>query len=294
MLALGHKKFTDARRDQDAKVQRLQLFYPKAFTYLQAEEASKRLAMLRRQEKAGIVAVKSAWGDFIAKLGPQAKSVMAELMQAGRLAEGELDESELRSLFSFNDEDAANVLVLFRDGNFNAGVGSKSGYLAGIMRRYRNESKSKAALTSASGEAIPAEDEISDKLVRLDTEEVFADEDVEINETADEVEKLTGCPLPEDTLLYAVPMCGPYSAFNNFKYKVKLTPGTQKKGKAAKQAIEVFLKNRDLTQVERVHLKSLGDPEMVAIMVGDVKLSTPGLQGLQRAKKEQKKGQASR
>lgn len=250
--------------------------------------------MIRRQEKAGIVAVRNSWGDFIAKLGPRAKSIMSEIIEAGRLSEDELDESELRTLTSFSDDDAANILNLFRDGNFNAGVGSKSGYLAGIMRRYRNDSKLKAAATKDSVISTISEDEVSEKLVKLDTDDGFVDEDMEISETADEVEKLTGCPLSEDTLLYAVPMCGPYSAFSNYKYKVKLTPGTQKKGKAAKQALEVFLKNRDVTPVEKVHMKSLGDPEMVAIMIGDVRLSTPGLQGLQRAKKDQKKGKTSR
>ena len=254
------------------------------------EAESQRLAMLRRQEKAGIVSVKSAWGDIIGKLGPKANGVMTELMQSGKLCEGELDESELRSLSSFSDEDAKNVLVLFKDGNFSAGVGSKSGYLAGIMRRYRNESKSKAAvLMEVAGDAN-AEGEISENIAKLGVEDELDDEDLDTGDTSDEVDQLTGCPVLEDTLLYAVPMCGPYSTFNNFKFKVKLTPGTQKKGKAAKQALEIFLKNRDATSVEKVHMKSLGDPEMVAIMIGDVKLSTPGLQGLQRAKKEQRKG----
>lgn len=69
---------------------------------------------------------------------------------------------------------------------------------------------------------------------------------------------LTGQPHPEDVLLFAVPVCAPYTALSNYKYvqltfsvykrkseertglnesfvfhrhKVKLTPGSQKKGK---------------------------------------------------------------
>uniref|UniRef100_A0A6Q2YY85 Ribosome quality control complex subunit NEMF n=1 Tax=Esox lucius TaxID=8010 RepID=A0A6Q2YY85_ESOLU len=42
---------------------------------------------------------------------------------------------------------------------------------------------------------------------------------------------LTGQPHPEDVLLFAVPVCAPYTALTNYKHKVKLTPGTQKKGK---------------------------------------------------------------
>ena len=54
--------------------------------------------------------------------------------------------------------------------------------------------------------------------------------DEEEGRQADEIDKLTGKPLPEDVLLYAVPVCGPYSAIRSFKYSVKLTPGTMKKG----------------------------------------------------------------
>ena len=51
---------------------------------------------------------------------------------------------------------------------------------------------------------------------------------------------LTWRPHPEDVLLYAVPMVAPYSVMQKFKFKVKLTPGNGKKGKAAKSAIALF------------------------------------------------------
>lgn len=46
------------------------------------------------------------------------------------------------------------------------------------------------------------------------------------------LETLTGLPTPEDTLLYAVPFCAPFSAVQKYKYKAKLIPGTQKRGKS--------------------------------------------------------------
>ena len=46
-----------------------------------------------------------------------------------------------------------------------------------------------------------------------------------------DVDYLTGNPLPSDILLYAVPVCGPYSALQSYKYRVKIVPGTAKKGK---------------------------------------------------------------
>ena len=39
------------------------------------------------------------------------------------------------------------------------------------------------------------------------------------------INALTGAPIEEDSLLYVIPVCGPYSVMNNFKFKVKLTPG---------------------------------------------------------------------
>lgn len=75
-------------------------------------------------------------------------------------------------------------------------------------------------------------------------------------EAEDLLTALTGLPHPEDVLLFAVPVCAPYTALTNYKYikftvlfsnkrtkgalitsvvfhrhKVKLTPGSQKKGK---------------------------------------------------------------
>lgn len=51
-----------------------------------------------------------------------------------------------------------------------------------------------------------------------------------------ELLKLTGNPHPNDILLFAIPVCAPYSSLlNHYKYRVKLTPGAMKKGKAAHQ-----------------------------------------------------------
>lgn len=48
-------------------------------------------------------------------------------------------------------------------------------------------------------------------------------------------------PKPGDVISDAVPMCAPWSALARYKYKVKLMPGTTKKGKAARSAISGFL-----------------------------------------------------
>lgn len=53
----------------------------------------------------------------------------------------------------------------------------------------------------------------------------------EEKEKLNDIDYLTGNPLPDDILLYAVPVCGPYNALQTYKYRVKITPGTAKKGK---------------------------------------------------------------
>lgn len=60
-----------------------------------------------------------------------------------------------------------------------------------------------------------------------DIHEIGEEEKGKLND----VDYLTGNPLPNDILLYAVPVCGPYSAIQSYKYRVKIIPGSAKKGK---------------------------------------------------------------
>lgn len=52
------------------------------------------------------------------------------------------------------------------------------------------------------------------------------------------VEALVGTPLPGDEVLEAVPVCAPWAALGKAKYKVKLQPGSVKRGKAVKEILE--------------------------------------------------------
>ncbi len=69
---------------------------------------------------------------------------------------------------------------------------------------------------------------------------MLAEENVEVLDPEDrerltQLDSLTGAPKQDDVLLFAVPVCAPYSALQGYKHKLKLTPGTQRKGKAARQ-----------------------------------------------------------
>ncbi|TLD22266.1 hypothetical protein PspLS_07807 [Pyricularia sp. CBS 133598] len=54
------------------------------------------------------------------------------------------------------------------------------------------------------------------------------------------LETLVGTPLAGDEILEAIPICAPYAAMGKIKYKVKLQPGAQKKGKAIKEILEAW------------------------------------------------------
>lgn len=87
---------------------------------------------------------------------------------------------------------------------------------------------------------------------------------------------LTAQPLDEDTLLFAVPVVAPYSALSTYKYRVKITPGIGKRGKATKQAIELF--TRQKTDRQAALIKSLlSDDSASRNLPTKVRISAPQL-----------------
>ena len=57
---------------------------------------------------------------------------------------------------------------------------------------------------------------------------------------AEHVARLTGTPLPTDVLEEAVAVCCPTSACRGFAHSLKLQPGGTKKGRAARDALEIL------------------------------------------------------
>lgn len=118
-----------------------------------------------------------------------------------------------------------------------------------------------------------------------DIKEIGEDE----KEKLTDVDYLTGIPLPNDILLYAVPVCAPYAALQSYKYRVKIIPGTAKKGKAAKMAMNLFGHMPEASQREKELMKACTDPELVAAIIGNVKVSAAGLNQLKQKQKKGKK-----
>jgi len=107
---------------------------------------------------------------------------------------------------------------------------------------------------------------------------------VQVNDETDMLDSLTGIPVGEDELLFAVPVCAPYSTLVNYKYKVKLTPGTGKRGKACKTALSMFLADKSSSSREKDLLKSVKDQDLARNLPGKVKLSAPHLQKIKSKK----------
>jgi hypothetical protein len=104
---------------------------------------------------------------------------------------------------------------------------------------------------------------------------------------------LTALPTEDDELLFALPVCAPYSVLSSYKYKMKLTPGTQKKGKAARQAIGML--SAAAGGRERDLMRAVTDDELVRVMLGNVKISASGklLQAQKAAEKRERKEKAT-
>ena len=103
--------------------------------------------------------------------------------------------------------------------------------------------------------ALPDEDQIDD-VTYLDT--------------------LTGEPHHSDILLHAVPVCAPWNALQKYKYKLKLTPGGLKKGKAAKSVLASFVSQAQKNAEDKREwelIKALQETEIVAQILGKVKIS---------------------
>nr|GEX29811.1 hypothetical protein [Tanacetum cinerariifolium] len=74
-------------------------------------------------------------------------------------------------------------------------------------------------------------------MIHYDTDKIAMEQDdikgigEDKKEKLIDVDYMTGNPLPSDILLYAVPVCAPYTALQSYKLRVKIISGTTKKGK---------------------------------------------------------------
>lgn len=120
------------------------------------------------------------------------------------------------------------------------------------------------------------EDEDEEENVPQNEPEDDDDEEEELSKSGIDSKKIISSlisnPNQTDNLLYAIPVCGPYTTLQTYKYKVKLIPGTTKRGKASKTALMIFLKEKTATERERDLLKAIKDQDISKNMPAKVKI----------------------
>ncbi|KAF9213412.1 hypothetical protein BGZ59_005383 [Podila verticillata] len=175
----------------------------------------------------------------------------------------------------------------------------------------RKPPRTQPTVTSAEGveneddeNVVLGPDDDAEEVRRLLQEENIKMLEPEDFENLTVLDGLTGKPIPSDILQFAVPVCAPYGSLQKFKYKVKLIPGTMKKGKACKTAVNHFLMNVNtaggpterrapggatenkeeaaLEARERELIKMVKDEEMIGAMLGKVKISAPGVEAAKK------------
>lgn len=119
----------------------------------------------------------------------------------------------------------------------------------------------------------PLKEENIKKIQENDASDDEIDEDDQILDEIKLLNSLTGCPCLEDILLFAVPVCGPYSSLLSYKYKVKIIPGGNRRGKAAKTALQIFLHEKTATNREKDLLRSVKDQDISRNLPGKIKIS---------------------
>lgn len=151
------------------------------------------------------------------------------------------------------------------------------------------EEKARIKQEEEEQEAYPVETEGIDEKDTETIRQMLKEENITMLE-ADEVanlsvlDSLTPNPSPEDIIHFAIPVCAPYAAIQKYKYKVKLTPGSLKRGKAIKQAQSVFFNLSDATAREKELIKSVPEMEGINTMMSKVKVSAPNLEASKRKK----------
>ncbi|TKA30359.1 hypothetical protein B0A50_02586 [Salinomyces thailandicus] len=83
----------------------------------------------------------------------------------------------------------------------------------------------------------------AEEIRRLNLEEGVEALDEEEGAQLTQLDALVGMPLAGDEILEAIPICAPWAALGRYKYKAKMQPGQQKKGKALREVLGKWQKD---------------------------------------------------
>ena len=184
-------------------------------------------------------------------------------------------------------------------------VDNFSASLAGIIRTIKKHGVVFQGGNSAQGDGKQRKSKAEKQAEKEAWQEILAEDGIVENDADEdsgavddtaELAKLTGKPTTQDVILHAIPVCAPYSVISQYKYRVKLTPGSTKRGKASKQAVEMFMHNEggkkkqldEGTKRDQALIKLVNENEWVQSMIGDVRITSAGASKV--TKKQKGKG----
>lgn len=108
--------------------------------------------------------------------------------------------------------------------------------------------------------------EVTDGVLDLELEDLVLDEFV-----VSDYFSMT--PNETENYLFAIPVCFPTTALSAAQLRVKLVPGTQKKGKAVKMAVGLLTTMTASEDVKSL-IRAVSEDEMIAVMPGKVAFSS--------------------
>lgn len=84
-------------------------------------------------------------------------------------------------------------------------------------------------------------------------------------------ERYRFCSDPEDRdVVHAMPVCGPWPVISKYKYKVRLVPGREKKGKLVQEVSRRFMSQAP--EKERGYIQSISVDEYMNVLFGNVRV----------------------
>ncbi|KAF1816664.1 hypothetical protein P152DRAFT_470658 [Eremomyces bilateralis CBS 781.70] len=120
-------------------------------------------------------------------------------------------------------------------------------------RREQHKQAQAKGLAAEEARRLQREKESASGAVEMDGEDAVDDDEKARLESVG-LDSFIGRPLPGDELIAALPVCAPWTALANFKYKVKIQPGLVKRGKAVKEIVAGW--ERDFKNTKRIDHKS--------------------------------------
>ena len=233
--------------------------------------------------------------DAVARLGPLAQTAWANCVAAVDGLAPETMAFELGRLARLNDAVASEALALFLEAD-----GEEASRRAAALDQARARAKRGGVDFDAARDApqaprnLPAllggiAKRVASGKARPGAASGGPTEDRAV--PADDgalLRTFTGAPKDGDALAWALPVCAPTAAARHYAHALKLQPGTQKKGKAAKDALEILARSCDDAD-RRDLVKAVDVNECILAFVSSTKITHVVANQLKQARKHDDK-----